>query len=126
MLVRKRANAHLQTETEAGKGADMSSMSERERNFEAKFAHDAEMQFKAEMRRNKLLAAWAAALMGKSEADAADYVKEVIRSDFEEAGDEDVYRKLSADLGDRVSEADLRARMVVAMSEAKAQLVSEV
>ncbi|WP_108782179.1 DUF1476 domain-containing protein [Pontivivens insulae] len=103
----------------------MSSMTERERSFEAKFAHDAEMQFKAEMRRNKLLAEWAAALLGKSEEDAAAYVKEVIRSDFEEAGDEDVYRKLSTDLGDRVSEVDLRARMVVALTEAKAQLLSE-
>ncbi|RED11338.1 hypothetical protein POI8812_01800 [Pontivivens insulae] len=100
-------------------------MTERERSFEAKFAHDAEMQFKAEMRRNKLLAEWAAALLGKSEEDAAAYVKEVIRSDFEEAGDEDVYRKLSTDLGDRVSEVDLRARMVVALTEAKAQLLSE-
>lgn len=103
----------------------MSSMQDRERNFEAKFAHDAEMQFKAEMRRNKLLAEWAAALLGYSQEQATDYVKQVIRSDFEEAGDEDVFRKLHADLGDRVTEADLRARMAVASTEAKAQLIAE-
>ena len=79
----------------------MSTFDERENAFENKYAHDAEMLFKAEARRNKLLGMWAAGLMGKSDEDAAAYAREVIQADFEEAGDEDVYRKVSGDLGDR-------------------------
>ncbi len=104
----------------------MSTFDDRENAFENKFAHDAEMQFKAEARRNKLLGLWAAELMGKSAEDAAEYAVEVIKSDFEEAGDEDVYRKVSGDLGDKADEATLRAKMVSLMVEAKAQLMSEV
>jgi len=104
----------------------MSTMDDRENAFENKFAHDAEMQFKAEARRNKLLGLWAAGLMGKDGAAADDYAKEVIKADFEEAGSEDVYRKLSGDLGDAADEATIRAKMVECMAEAKAQLLSEV
>lgn len=103
----------------------MSSMKDRENAFENKFAHDAEMQFKAEARRNKLLGLWAADLLGKDAEAAADYAKEVIKSDFEEAGDEDVFRKVSGDLGDKADEATIRAKMVELMAEAKAQLVDE-
>ena len=103
----------------------MSSMKDRENAFENKYAHDAEMQFKAEARRNKLLGLWAADLMGKTGDDAQAYAKEVIKSDFEEAGDEDVYRKVKGDLGDKVSEADLRAKMAELMIAAKAQLIDE-
>jgi len=103
----------------------MSSFDDRENAFESKFAHDAQMQFKAEARRNKLLGLWAADLMGKT-GDAADaYAKEVIASDFEEAGDEDVYRKVSGDLGDKADEATIRAKMSGLMAEAKAQLMTE-
>lgn len=102
----------------------MSSMKDRENAFENKYAHDAEMQFKAEARRNKLLGLWAADLLGHADPDA--YVTEVIASDFEEAGDEDVYRKLSGDLGDKADEATIRAKMVALLSEAKAQLAEEV
>lgn len=104
----------------------MSSMKDRENAFENKFAHDAEMQFKAEARRNKLLGLWAADLMGKDADAAAEYAKEVIKADFEEAGDEDVYRKLSGDLGAKADEATIRAKMVEMMAEAKGQLVEEV
>jgi hypothetical protein len=104
----------------------MTSMKDRENAFENKFAHDAEMQFKAEARRNKLLGLWAADLMGKSGDDAMAYAKEVIKSDFEEAGDEDVFSKVHGDLGDKVSEADLRAKMAELTIEAKAQLIDEV
>jgi hypothetical protein len=104
----------------------MSSFSDRENAFENKFAHDADMQFKAEARRNKLLGLWAAGLLGKSGEDAAEYAREVIKSDFEEAGDEDVYRKVSGDLGDKADEATIRAQMVALMAEAKAQLLTEV
>ena len=89
----------------------MSGMKDRENAFENKFAHDAEMQFKAEARRNKLLGLWAAELMGKSGDAAAEYAKEVIKSDFEEAGHEDVYRKVSGDLGALADEDTIRAKM---------------
>lgn len=103
----------------------MTTFDDRENAFENKFAHDAEMQFKAEARRNKLLGLWAADLMGKSGDDAADYAKEVVRADFEEAGDEDVYRKLSGDLGDKADEATIRAKMAEMMVEAKTQMMAE-
>ena len=103
----------------------MSTFNEREEGFERKFAHDAEMQFKADARRNKLLGLWAAGLMGKSAADAAEYAKEVVKSDFEEAGHEDVFRKVSGDLGDKADEATIRGKMAALMIEAKAQLMTE-
>ena len=102
----------------------MSSMKDRENAFENKFAHDAEMLFKAEARRNKLLGLWVAELLGKDDAEA--YAKEVIAADFEEAGHEDVYRKVAGDLGDKADEATIRAKMAELMSEAKAQLAEEV
>ena len=104
----------------------MSTFDDREAAFESKFAHDAEMQFKAEARRNKLLGLWAAELLGKSGDDATSYAMEVVKSDFEEAGDEDVYRKLAGDLGDKADEATIRSQMVKLMVEAKAQLIEEV
>ncbi|MBW4708137.1 DUF1476 domain-containing protein [Roseobacter sp. YSTF-M11] len=103
----------------------MTTFDERENAFENKYAHDAEMQFKAEARRNKLLGLWAAELLGKSGDDAAAYAKEVVKSDFEEPGDEDVYRKVSGDLGDRADEQTIRTKMVELMAEAKAQLMHE-
>jgi hypothetical protein len=76
----------------------MTTFDDRERGFEAKFAHDEEMQFRILARRNRLLGIWAARLMGLSEAEADAYAKDVIRAEFEEAGDEDVVRKLLGDL----------------------------
>ncbi len=104
----------------------MSTFDDRENAFENKFAHDAEMQFKAEARRNKLVGLWAAGLLGKEGDEAAEYAKDVIKADFEEAGHEDVYRKLFADVGHLSDEATIRAKMAECMAEAKAQLVSEV
>lgn len=103
----------------------MSTFDDRENAFENKFAHDAEMQFKAEARRNKLLGLWAAELLGKDGDAAAAYAVEVVKSDFEEAGDEDVLRKVSGDLGDKATEAEIRAKMTELLAEAKAQLMSE-
>lgn len=103
----------------------MSSMTDRETAFESKFAHDAEMQFKAEARRNKLLGLWAADLMGKTGDDAQAYAREVIKADLEEAGDEDVFRKVSGDLDHLADEATVRTQMINLMVEAKAQLISE-
>lgn len=103
----------------------MTTFDDRENAFENKYAHDAEMQFKAEARRNKLLGLWAAGLLGKT-GDAADaYAKEVVKSDFEEAGHEDVYRKVSGDLGDMADEATIRTQMAAFLVEAKRQLMEE-
>ncbi|MEL6737256.1 MAG: DUF1476 domain-containing protein [Pseudomonadota bacterium] len=89
----------------------MSTFDDRGDAYENKFAHDAELKFKAEARRNRLLGEWAADLMGK---DGADYAKEVVKADFEEAGDEDVFRKVRADFdaeGVTMSDEDLRSKM---------------
>jgi hypothetical protein len=104
----------------------MSTFDDRENAFENKFAHDAEMQFKAEARRNKLLGLWAAQLMGYEGQKATDYALEVVKSDFEEAGDEDVFRKVSADLGTLADEPTIRAKMVSLKAEAKKQIMTEV
>lgn len=104
----------------------MATFDDRKDAFENKFAHDAEMQFKAEARRNKLLGLWAAELMGKSGEAAAEYAREVVKSDFEEAGEEDVYRKVSGDLGDKADEATIRNQMRTLMAEAKVQLMKEI
>lgn len=103
----------------------MTTFDERESAFEGKFAHDAEMQFKAEARRNKLLGLWAAGLLGKTDDAALDYAREVIKADFQEAGDEDVFRKVSADVGHLTTEATIRARMRDLMIEAKSQIMTE-
>jgi hypothetical protein len=104
----------------------MSTFDDRENAFENKYAHDAEMQFKAEARRNKLLGLWAADLMGKSGDAAAEYAKEVVKADFEEAGHEDVVRKVSGDLGGKASDDEIRAKMAALLIEAKAQIMKEV
>jgi len=103
----------------------MTGIDDRGEAYENKFAHDAEMQFKADARRNKLLGLWAAGLMGKSDDAAAAYAKEVISSDFEEAGHEDVYRKVSGDLGGKADEAIIRAKMAELMKTAKEQIFNE-
>ncbi|MCW1950454.1 MAG: DUF1476 domain-containing protein [Octadecabacter sp.] len=104
----------------------MSTFDDRENAFENKFAHDAEMQFKADARRNKLVGLWAAGLLGKEGDEAAEYAKDVIKADFEEAGHEDVYRKLFNDIGHLSDEATIRAKMAECMAEAKEQLIGEV
>ncbi|MBT5571894.1 MAG: DUF1476 domain-containing protein [Alphaproteobacteria bacterium] len=76
----------------------MASFDDREKAFESKFKLDEELKFKATARRNKLLGMWAADLMGMSAAEAADYAKEVVKSDFERPGDEDVLEKVHGDL----------------------------
>ena len=103
----------------------MTTYDDRERAFEAKFAHDAEMQFRAEARRNKLVGLWAAELLGKTGEDALAYARSVIEHDLHEPGIEDVIAKLSADLGDRASDATIRAKMAEMLPVAKAQLMSE-
>ena len=104
----------------------MSTFDDRESAFEGKFAHDAEMQFKAEARRNKLLGLWAAGLLGKTGDAALDYAREVIKSDFAEAGDEDVYRKVAGDVLHLTNETTIRDQMRLLMIEAKSQLMTEI
>jgi hypothetical protein len=104
---------------------DMTTFDDRESGFEAKFAHDEEMQFKAQARANKLLGLWAAELMGKEGDAAAAYATEVVKSDFEEAGHEDVYRKVSGDLGAKADEATIRTKIAECVIEAKSQLMGE-
>ena len=90
----------------------MSTFDKREEGFEKKFALDEEQKFKAEARRNKLLGLWAAEKLGKTGEDAAAYAREVVASDFEEAGDGDVLRKVTTDLaGKGVSEQEIRKKM---------------
>lgn len=101
----------------------MSGLSDREKAFENKFAHDQELKFKAEARRNKLLGLWVAGLIGKEDAEA--YAKEVVVADFEEAGDADVFRKVRADLdaaGVAISDEELRTRMLDLLAEAVEQV----
>lgn len=104
----------------------MASFDERERAFEAKFTRDAELQFKAEARRNKLIGLWAAGLLGKSGDDAEAYARDVIRADFQEAGEADVVRKLMDDLGDRATAETIRAKMGEMLAEAKRQIMGEI
>jgi hypothetical protein len=76
----------------------MTNIDDREKAFESKFAHDEELRFRATARRNKLLGLWAAEKLGKTGADAEDYATSVVVADIAEAGDEDVFRKVRADL----------------------------
>jgi hypothetical protein len=96
----------------------MSTLDQRGKDFEKKFAHDEELRFKATARRNKLLGLWAAEKLGKSDADADAYAKEVVAADFEEAGDEDVFRKVNNDLAGKASEDEIRTAMVELMATA--------
>lgn len=89
----------------------MTTFDKRQEGFEKKFAHDEELRFKATARRNKLLGLWAAEKMGLTGAEADAYAKEVVAADFEEAGDEDVFRKIRADLdAKKVAQSDHQIR----------------
>jgi len=106
----------------------MSGFDDRRKGQEGKFAHDAELRFKAEARRNKLLGLWAAEHMGLSEEHAKEYAAEVVASDFEEAGDEDVFRKIQGDLkakGSSVSDDMIRKKMVELVQTARDQVSTE-
>ena len=103
----------------------MNTFDERERGFEAKFAHDQEMEFKIAARRNRLLGLWAAGQMGLSADNHETYAKAVVKSDFEQPGDEDVLRKVFEDLkgaGVAASEADVRLKMDELMAVARGQI----
>jgi len=106
----------------------MTDFNDRERGEEAKFAHDEEMMFRIAARRNRLLGEWAAGLMGLTDAEADSYAKAVVQADFEEAGDEDVIRKLLGDLTSAdtdVDEATVRAMLEEKQVEARRALMGE-
>ena len=90
----------------------MSSFDEREKGFEKKFAHDEELQFKVSARRNKYIGEWASEILGYNTDQEKDYIQSVIKADFAEAGDEDVFRKVKEDLKDHnISDEDIRKKM---------------
>ncbi len=99
----------------------MTTFDKREEGFEKKFVHDEELRFKAESRRNKMLGAWAAEKLGLTGDAAEEYAKSVLLADFEEPGDEDVYRKVKGDFEAQnidVSEHQLRREMADLMDKA--------
>ncbi|MEM1399263.1 MAG: DUF1476 domain-containing protein [Pseudomonadota bacterium] len=106
----------------------MTTFDDRKKGFEAKFKHDQELQFKVANRRNKLLGLWAADLMGLRGDEADAYAKEVVASDFDEPGDEDVFKKVAADFAARdveMSDHMLRKRMDELMGTAQEQIRDE-
>lgn len=106
----------------------MSGFEDRKKGQEAKFAHDAELRFKAEARRNKLLGLWAAEQMGLGGTEANAYAAEVVAADFAEAGDEDVFRKVSEDFkakGVSVSDEAVRQKMLELVPVAQQQVLAE-
>lgn len=103
----------------------MTTFDKREEGFEKKFAHDEELKFKATARRNKLLGQWAAEKLGLAGAEAEAYAKAVVMSDFEEAGDDDVFRKLRKDFdakGVAQSDHQIRHAMQEFLEKAIAQI----
>ena len=103
----------------------MTTFDEREKAFEQKFAHDADLKFKAESRRNKMLAEWAGAKLGIAGTALEDYVKAVRKADLQEAGDGDVFRKVKADFvakGVAISDADLHKQMDTFLAKAVAEI----
>ena len=107
----------------------MTTFDDRERAFESKYAHDEELRFRVIARRNRLLGGWAARLMGLSDAEADAYAKDVIRADFEEAGDEDVIRKLLGDLtaaGVETDESKIREALTHKEAEARRQIIEQI
>ena len=89
----------------------MSSFDEREKSFEKKFARDEEMKFKVSAKRNKYLGQWASQILGYDQGKEKEYIQSVIKADFAEAGDEDVFRKIKADLKDQnISDEEIRKK----------------
>ena len=107
----------------------MATFDDREKAFEKKFEHDQQLQFRTEMRRNKLVGLWAAELMGLTGADAEAYAKQVVEADFEEPGPEDVIRKIKGDFEARSvdkSDHQIRRQLEDCEKEAREQVMSEV
>ena len=102
----------------------MSSFDDRKKGFERKFAHDQELQFKVSARRNKYIGQWASKILGYDEEKEKEYIQSVIKADFAEAGDEDVFRKIKEDLKDHnIKEEDIRNKMDELSDKAKSEFV---
>ena len=102
----------------------MSSFEEREKSFEKKFAHDEELQFKVSARRNKYIGQWVSQILGFDSDKEKEYIQSVIKADFAEAGDEDVFRKVKADLKDHnISDEDIRKKMDELNEKAKSEFM---
>ena len=102
----------------------MSMFDDREKSFEKKFAYDEELQFKVSARRNKYLGQWASQILGYDQEKEKEYIQAVIKSDFEEAGDEDVFRKLKSDLADHnTSDEEIRKKMDELKEKAKSEFI---
>ena len=100
----------------------MSTFDDRQKSFEKKFVHDEELQFKVSARRNKYLGQWASQILGYDQEKEKEYIQAVIKSDFEEAGDEDVFRKLKSDLADHnISDEEIRKKMDELNEKAKSE-----
>ena len=100
----------------------MSSFDERQKSFEKKFAHDEELQFKVNARRNKYLGQWVSKLLGYKEEKEKEYIQSIIKADFEEAGDEDVFRKIKGDLKNHnISDEEIREKMNEFNEKAKSE-----
>jgi len=100
----------------------MNSFEDREKSFEKKFAHDEELQFKVSARRNKYLGQWASQIIGYNSEQEKEYIQSVIKADFAEAGDEDVFRKLKGDLKDHnISDQEIRKKMDELNDKAKSE-----
>ena len=100
----------------------MTSFDEREKGFEKKFVHDEELQFKIDARKNKYLGEWASKILGFNDEKEKEYIQSVIKADFAEAGDQDVFRKLKADLKDHnISDEDIRKKMDELNEKAKSE-----
>ena len=98
----------------------MSTFDERKKSFEKKFAHDEELQFKVSARRNKYIGQWVSQILGYNTDQEKEYIQSVIKADFAEAGDEDVFRKVKSDLKDHnISDEDIRKKMEELNEKAK-------
>ena len=102
----------------------MSTFDEREKSFEKRFAHDEELQFKISARRNKYIGQWASQILGYNSDQEKEYIQSVIKADFAEAGDEDVFRKVKADLKDHnISDEEIRKKMDELNEKAKSEFI---
>ena len=100
----------------------MNTFDEREKSFEKKFAYDEELQFKVSARRNKYLGQWASQILGYNSDQEKEYIQSVMKADFAEAGDEDVFRKLKADLKDHnMPDEEIRNKMNDLNEKAKSE-----
>ena len=102
----------------------MNTFDERKKSFEKKFAHDEELQFKVSARRNKYIGQWASQILGYNSDQEKEYIQSVIKADFAEAGDEDVFRKVKTDLKDHnISDEEIRKKMDDLNEKAKSEFI---